>query len=100
MKKVKDTITPDQIIEIVLRRRWYIILPFIVSMIVGIYYTTTLSKVYEAKTLILIQAQRVPENYVQAIVDSDTSARIKTLSQQIMSRTNLEKIIKDFELFV
>jgi polysaccharide chain length determinant protein (PEP-CTERM system associated) len=99
MKKTKDIITPDQIIEIVLRRRWYIILPFIVSMIAGIFYTTTLTKIYEARTLILIQAQRVPENYVQAIVDSDTSSRINTLSQQIMSRTNLEKIIKDFRLF-
>ncbi len=99
MKKAKDIITPDQIIEIILRRRWYIILPFIVSMIAGIFYTTTLTKVYEARTLILIQAQRVPENYVQAIVDSDTSSRLNTLSQQIMSRTNLEKIIKDFRLF-
>ncbi len=100
MKKAKDIITPDQIIEIIFRRRWYIILPFIVSMIAGIFYTGTLTKVYEAKTLILIQAQRVPENYVQAIVDSDTSSRINTLSQQIMSRTNLEKIINDFGLFV
>jgi len=99
MKKTKDIISPDQIIEIVLRRRWYIILPFIVTMIVGIYYSVTLSKIYEARTLILIQAQRVPENYVQAIVDSDTSSRINTLSQQIMSRTNLENIIKDFKLF-
>ena len=99
MKKAKDIITPDQVIEIALRRRWYIILPFIVSMIAGIFYTTTLTKIYEARTLILIQAQRVPENYVQAIVDSDTGSRLNTLSQQIMSRTNLEKIIKDFGLF-
>ena len=60
MKKAKDIITPDQIIEIILRRRWYIILPFIVSMIAGIFYTTTLTKIYEARTLILIQAQRGP----------------------------------------
>jgi len=100
MKKTKDIISPDQIIEIVLRRRWYIILPFIAAMIAGMYYTATLKKIYEARTLILIQAQRVPENYVQSIVDSDTSSRINTLSQQILSRTNLEKIIKDFDLFV
>jgi len=66
MKKTKDIITPDQIIEIVLRRRWYIILPFIAAMIAGIFYTVTLTNIYEARTLILVQAQRVPENYVQA----------------------------------
>jgi len=99
MKKAKNIITPDQVIEIALRRRWYIILPFIASMIAGIFYTTTLSKIYEAKTMILIQGQKVPENYVQAIVDSDLNSRISTLHQQIMSRTNLERIINEFRLF-
>jgi polysaccharide chain length determinant protein (PEP-CTERM system associated) len=41
----------------------------------------------------------VPQNYVQSIVSSEASDRINTLSQQIMSRTNLEKIITDFNLF-
>ena len=99
MKKAHDIITPDQVFEIVLRRRWYIILPFIVSMIAGIFYTITLTKIYESQTLILIQAQKVPENYVQAIVETDTSSRINTLSQQILSRTNWEKIIQEYKLF-
>ncbi len=98
MKKT-NMITPDQIIEIALRRRWYIILPFTVAMLAGIFHAVTVSKVYEARTLILIQPQRVPETYVQSIVDSDTSTRINTLSQQILSRTNLEKIINDFGLY-
>ena len=44
-------------------------------------------------------ASNVPSNKVQSIVDNDTSSRLNTLSQQIMSRTNLEKIIIDFGLF-
>jgi len=94
-----EAIKPEMIIGIVLRRRWFIIIPFCLSMIAGIYLSVTLPKEYQAETLILIEPQRVPQNYVQPIVSSDLDARISTLSQQIMSRTNLEKIIERFKLF-
>lgn len=68
-------------------------------MIVGIYLALTLPKIYEASTLILVEAQRVPQSYVQSVVSYDFDARINTISQQILSRTNLEKIINDLQLF-
>jgi polysaccharide chain length determinant protein (PEP-CTERM system associated) len=81
------------------RRRWFIIISFSVSMIIGIYLTFTLPKIYSASTLILVEPQRVPSNYVRSIVTSDIDSRISTISQQIMSRTNLEKIVNEFKLF-
>jgi polysaccharide chain length determinant protein (PEP-CTERM system associated) len=68
-------------------------------MVAGIYYSVNTPKIYEASTLILIEPQRVPENYVQSIVENDPSARIQTISEQVNSRTNLERIIHDFNLF-
>jgi polysaccharide chain length determinant protein (PEP-CTERM system associated) len=68
-------------------------------MIAGIYLTVKLPKEYKAETLILVEPQRVPQNYVRPIVSSDLDTRISTISQQIMSRTNLEKIIERFKLF-
>ena len=93
MRNPAEAIKPDEIIEIILRRRWYIIIPFCLSMMIGIYFALTLPKVYSAGTLILILPQRIPANYVQSIVSVDLDSRINTLSQQILSRTNLEKII-------
>ncbi|BBO72923.1 chain-length determining protein [Desulfosarcina widdelii] len=90
---------PKYIIDLVIKRRWFVMVPFALAMIVGIYLSITLPKIYEASTLILIQPQRVPQNYVQSIVESDPSERINTLSQQVLSRTNLENIISDFKLF-
>ena len=58
-----------------------------------------LPKIYNASTLILIQEQRVPEEFVRSIVSTDIDSRINTISQQIMSRSNLENIINDFPLF-
>ncbi|HPA15606.1 MAG TPA: GNVR domain-containing protein [Desulfobacterales bacterium] len=99
MSITENAIKPEYILEILLRRRWFVIIPFCLSMIAGIYLALTLPKIYSAETLILIEAQRVPANYVQSIVSSDINERINTLSQQIMSRTNLEKVINQFNLY-
>ena len=71
MRNPTEAIKPEIIIEIILRQRWYIIIPFCLSMMAGIYYALTLPKIYSASTLILLQPQRVPTNYVQSIVSVD-----------------------------
>ena len=87
------------VFEIVLKRRWLVIVPFMLAMIAGIYLALVLPKVYQASTLILIQPQKVPTNYIQSVVSADINSRLDTISQQILSRTNLEKIIKQFNLY-
>lgn len=99
MLHTKTAIKPEDIIEIVLRRRWFIIIPFCLSIIAGIYLSFTLPKIYRASTLILVQAQRVPTNYVRSVISAGIESRINMISQQIMSRTNLENIIDQFKLF-
>lgn len=99
MQKAAQEINPRDIIEIVLRRRWWIIVPFCLSMIVGICLAIMLPRIYSAKTIILIQPQKVPTNYVQSVVSMDIDSRLNILKQQILSRSNLEKIIQDFNLF-
>ena len=87
-------------IDLVFRRRWLMIIPFCLAMIIGIYLAVTLPRIYQSSTLILVRPQRVPESYVQSIVTTDIESRISTISQQIMSRTSLEKIIDQFNLFM
>ena len=99
MEKSSEGIKPEDIIEIILRRRWWIIIPFCLSMIVGICLSFMLPKYYKAETLILIQPQKLPDNYVRSVVTTDVDARLNAFSRQILSRSNLEKIIKDFNLF-
>lgn len=92
-------IKPDQILEIIIRRRWFILIPFCITMTLGLFHTLTAGKTYEASTLILVQPQRVPTNYIRSVVTSSINERISTISQQILSRSNLEKIIDQFGLF-
>jgi polysaccharide chain length determinant protein (PEP-CTERM system associated) len=92
-------ITPEFIISMAKRRVWFILLPLFFSLIGGIYYVRVTPRIYESKTLILVEGQRVPQSFVKSIVTEDTSERINTISQQILSRTNLEKIVRNFSLF-
>jgi len=99
MQNKSEAIKLGYLLGILLRRRWFIIIPFCLSMITGIYFALTLPEIYSSSTLIFIQPQRVPTEYVRSIVSVGVEARISTISQQIMSRTNLEKIIEQFNLF-
>jgi len=95
-----QAIKPEDIIKILLRRRWYIIIPFCISMILGIFLVMTLPKIYSSETLVLLQSQRVNTQFVQPITSSaDIDVMVNTIYQQILSRSNLKRIINEFKLF-
>lgn len=85
-------------LDIAGRRRWWIIIPFLLSCLAGLTYLMITPKIYEAQTLIVVQSQKVPEDFVRSIVSSDLEDRVRTITQEVTSRTNLEKIIKQFNL--
>ncbi|MBW2678640.1 MAG: protein GumC, partial [Deltaproteobacteria bacterium] len=99
MENKASTIDPNYIIGIILKRRWLVILPFCLAMLAGIALVIVLPKIYNASTMILIQPQKVPDEYVRSIVSADIDSRINTISQQILSRSNLERIIDEFNIF-
>ncbi len=99
MAEKTDTIKIDHYLGLVFKHRWLLIIPFCIAMVAGMFLAIELPKTYEASTLILIMPQRVPSNFVQSIVTEDIDSRINTISQQILSRSNLEKIIEEFDLF-
>jgi polysaccharide chain length determinant protein (PEP-CTERM system associated) len=87
------------LLEIGLRRKWYIIVPLVVSILVSFGIYKYIPKIYRATTLILVQPPSVPENYVQPSITDTAINRLNTISQEIMSRTRLEKVIREFNLY-
>jgi polysaccharide chain length determinant protein (PEP-CTERM system associated) len=85
-------------LEIAKRRKYWIIIPFLVTILGGLAYVLIAPKAYEAKTLILVEEQSVPKDVVRPIVAEEIDERIRTISQQVTSRTNLERIIQDYRL--
>ncbi len=91
--------TNQDFIEMFKRRKWWIVICLLVSVGISYGFYSKLPKIYEATTLILVQPQEVPEDYIKPTVKSLVSDRLSTLSQQILSRTHLEKVIREFDLF-
>ena len=92
-------IKPDYIIDVLIRGRWFLIIPLCISLTLGLGMTLTANKTYEASTMILVQPQRVPTSYIKSVVSSSIGERISTISQQVLSRSNLEQIIDQFGLY-
>ena len=86
-------------LNLLLRFRWVLIAPFCLSMAAGIFLALFLTPVYEASTLVLVTPPDVPSNIVRPIVSENLPSQIATISQQVQSRSNLEKIIAEFNLF-
>jgi polysaccharide chain length determinant protein (PEP-CTERM system associated) len=93
-----SAISPKDIIDIAIRRRWYILTPIFLALIFGIYYAFTAPKIYEATTLVMVEPQQVPKDYVRSVVTEDAESLLGMISQQVLSRTNLERIINTFGL--
>jgi polysaccharide chain length determinant protein (PEP-CTERM system associated) len=86
-------------IEMGLRRKWYIIIPLVLSVMASFAFYKRLPKIYIAKTLILVQPQRIPTEYVRSTITDSVTSRLNTLGQEILSRTRLEKVIHEFNLY-
>ena len=86
-------------LAIALRRKWLILVPFIASVFISYGVYKYLPKVYRTTTVILVQPQRVPEAYVRPTNTDTVAARLATISQEILSRTRLEKVIENLNLY-
>lgn len=85
--------------QIICRRKWIIVLPLLVTMPVSAILYLKSPKVYSAETLILVIAQRIPDNYVKSTVIATVQERLVTIRQEIFSRTRLEKVIDKYNLY-
>lgn len=89
----------DTVLLIAQRRKWLILLPALLIAVIGSALVYMLPNVYRSETLILVVPQRVPESYVRSTVTARIEDRLQSIAQQILSRTKLEQIINDFNLY-
>ena len=94
----KNTLSGAEAIQHILRRKWLVITIFFVGSCITLAYCFSLPPLYRSSTLILVEPQTIPPNYVRTTVTTGVQERLHTLRQQITSRTNLEHIINKFKI--
>jgi polysaccharide chain length determinant protein (PEP-CTERM system associated) len=85
-------------VDVFWRRKWVLVLPTLSLTILAVVLSNMLPSYYRSTTLIMLEHQQVPEKYVTPTDLSPFEQRLNTISQQIMSRSKLGQIIKDFNL--
>jgi len=81
------------------RRRWWILLPLFICWAVVWGLSWLLPSTYQSDALILVEQQKVPEQYVVPNVVVGLQDRLQSMTQQILSRTRLQATIDRFHLY-
>jgi len=81
------------------RWRWVILVPCLVGAYVALIVSSRMSTLYLSEMLIQVVPQRVPDAYVKSTVTMKTVDRLSALSEQIMSRTELERLVVEMNLY-
>src|SRR5438874_13740350 len=79
-------------------RRW-VMVSVLLGWSLGVCISLVLPARYRSETLILVEQQRVPEHYVEPNVAADVQQRLRSMSEQILSRTRLMAIIDKLNLY-
>ena len=90
---------PEDFLEILWRRRWVLVAPLVICGIGTFLWSRTLPDKYRSQALILVVAPQVPENYVRPTVTESLQDQLTSMRQQILSRTRLERIILELNLY-
>jgi polysaccharide chain length determinant protein (PEP-CTERM system associated) len=89
----------DKILAVWRRRKWLAICSFVGVLSATAAFTTFLPNIYQAGATILVVGQQVPAEFVRTTVTGTLDTRLQTISQQILSRSRLEELIKRFGLY-
>ncbi|HWZ43315.1 MAG TPA: Wzz/FepE/Etk N-terminal domain-containing protein [Candidatus Saccharimonadales bacterium] len=81
------------------RRRWFLILPLFLTWTMVLVGSRFIPPKYRSETVIIVEQQRGPEQYVLPNLVTDVQERLQSMTQQILSRTRLEGIIHQFGLY-
>ncbi len=93
------TYTLEDFLRIAWRRKWVILMPFVVASMATYVIVKRLPNRYQSKTLILVVPQRVPDSYVHSTVSAPIEDRLRSMKEEILSRSRLERIVEDFDLY-
>ena len=88
---------PRNFLALLVRRKWWILVPFISLSLAVALLTHLLPWMYVSESLILIQPRGVPEDFVKDLIAGSTEQRLSAIEKTVLSRTNLLLILDQFE---
>jgi polysaccharide chain length determinant protein (PEP-CTERM system associated) len=81
------------------RRTWFFLVPFFTVWLIVWIASWMMPAMYHSGTQILVEQPSVPTTLVASNINDDLQNRLNTITQQILSRTRLQHIIEQFNLY-
>ena len=91
--------TLGDIWHIAVRHRWHVLIPVAIGLATAPLLAPFVPLRYRSEALILVEPPQVPGVYVQQTVKEPVEARLPSITARILSRSRLESIILDMDLY-
>jgi succinoglycan biosynthesis transport protein ExoP len=90
---------PLSIVKMLWKHKLQVVLGWLVLSAITAVMVYRIPATYEAKAVILVDSQKIPDKYVTSTVSTEVEDRIASLRQEILGPTQLLKIIDQFNLY-
>lgn len=91
-------LTMDDYLAMVRRRLKVILVPLLVGPLAGFLISYVFPPRYTSQSMILVEGQKVPSNYVTPVITSDFTQRVSTLQSQITTSSHLRPLVRNVGL--
>jgi len=71
----------------------------VVLLVVTVALTFGLPSIYKSRSVILIEAQEIPQDLVRSLVTSFADQRMQVIAQRVLTNANLSEIIQKYDLY-
>ena len=81
-------------LSVVKRRRWWLITPVVVALVIGAILAIVLPREYEAATTLAVTTPSMASDLVKGS-PADQAERVRAITQELLSREVLERVARD-----
>jgi polysaccharide chain length determinant protein (PEP-CTERM system associated) len=85
--------------QIVWKRRWYALAVFVLVILGAAAYSWMVPDVFKSETRVMVETPLVSEDYVRSPARSTAEDRMSSIREQLASRTFLERMIEQFQMY-
>ena len=89
---------PWQYLDILRKRAWYLVVPFILVLLSGGIAAWVWPPLYMSEGKILVESQQIPTDLVKPTVTASAKERLEIIQQRVMTRNNLLSILDKYNL--
>lgn len=94
-----SVISLPELLAIIYRRRWWIMVPTLIGILVALAIALLMTPAYRSQATLLIDSPQIPTSFAPVRTANYANERVAKIRQQIMSRSNLTRLIREGGLY-